>query len=271
MLASTEWQLARQSAERYQNILTPAILGPFARTLVEHAALEPGERVVDVGCGTGAATRYAAEAVGSAGHVLGVDVNGSMIDVARSLPPVAGSPIEWRVATATSLPLPDQSVDVALCAQTLQFVPERLLALSEMRRVIKPTGRVALSLWCNIKDNAYFCSLVEAIARHVGLDTAAGLKSAFSLSDANAIYDLLKAAGFRQIEMVVKQLDLPLPELTEFLPRHISATPMDAGFQRVPAAMQQAVIREVSAQLSAYRMNGQPRIPFKSHFIMSRT
>lgn len=147
MTTSTQWQLARESAEQYQTILTPAILGPFARALVDFAHMQVSEKVVDVGCGTGAAARYAAETVGRAGWVAGVDVNASMIEVAREQPDVPGAPIEWHVAGATDLPLEDQSVDVVLCAQTLQFLPEKQPSLGEMKRVVKSNGRIALSLW----------------------------------------------------------------------------------------------------------------------------
>jgi ubiquinone/menaquinone biosynthesis C-methylase UbiE len=270
MTTSTQWQLAREAAERYQHILTPAILGPFAKALVDFAAVQRSERVVDVGCGTGAAARYAAEAVGIAGRVTGVDVNTGMLDVARSLPAVPGAPIEWREATATQLPLDDQSVDVALCAQTLQFLPEKELGLAEMRRVIKASGRVALSVWCAIEDSPYFSTLVAAIARHIGADTAAGLQSAFALSDAGAIHRLLEEAGFGQLEMRVTQLELALPGLAEFVPRHISATPMAADFSRAPAAVQQTVIRELTERLSLYETNGQACIPFKSHMIIGK-
>jgi len=228
-MASTHWHLARESAERYQQILTPAILGPFARAMVDVTALRANESVVDVGCGTGAAARAAAEQVGSAGQVMGVDVNGGMLEVARSLPPVSGAAIAWREASATQLLLDDQSVDVVLCAQTLQFLAEKQTSVSEMRRVVKPGGRVAVTLWCPIEDNPYFDVLVSTVARHIGAKTAAGLGAAFALSAAAAIRRLCAAAGFGSIAMTVTQLDLPLPPLAEFVPRHISATPMAAG------------------------------------------
>jgi len=270
MTTSTQWQLARDAAERYQNILKPAILGPFAEAVVDFVTLQSGERVVDVGCGTGAAARYAAEVVGSSGQVTGVDVNAGMLDVARSLPAGQGASIEWREANAAQLPLDDHSVDAVLCAQTLQFLPEKIAALSEMRRVVTPGGRVAVSLWCDIEESPYFYTLVEAVARHIGPDTAAGLKSAFALSDADEIYNLLEEAGLEQIEMTVRQLDLPLSNLTKFVPRHISATPMTTGFSRATEAVQQTVIREIVEQLSQYEINGQAQIPFKSHLIMGR-
>ena len=141
MTTSTQWQIAREATDRHQNILTPVILGPFAKALVDFAALQMNEQVVDVGCGTGAAARYADEAVGNSGNVTGIDVNAGMIEAACSLPVVKGAMIEWRQANAMQFPLNDQSVNVILCAQSLQFLPEKNLSLSEMHRVVKPDGR----------------------------------------------------------------------------------------------------------------------------------
>ncbi|MCB0165459.1 MAG: hypothetical protein KDI79_14615, partial [Anaerolineae bacterium] len=137
-------------------------------------------------------------------------------------------------------------------------------------RVVKPSGRVAVSLWCAMEESPYFYTLVETIARHIGPETAAGLQSAFALADADEIYGLLEAAGFGQIEMTIRQLNLPLPHLTEFIPRHISATPMAVGFNQADPVIQQKIVREVTKQLHQYTMNGYPSIPFKSHFIMAR-
>ncbi len=270
MTTSTQWQLAQDAAERYQTVLTPTILGPFAQALVDFAAVQVGEQVVDVGCGTGAAARYAAEAASDTGQVAGIDVNASMIDVARSLPVMAGAQIDWHVANAAEMPLDDQSVDVVLCAQTLQFLPEKQPSLAEMQRVVKANGRVAVSLWTPIEGNPYFYTLVETIARFVGPETAVGLKAAFALSDSGEIYSRLNEAGFGQIEMHITQLDLPLPALTEFVPRHIQATPMAAGFNLASEQVQQAVIQEVVEKLGQYEENGRIQIPFRSHMILCR-
>ena len=263
MAISTEWQLAREAAERYDQILVPAILGPAARALVDWSALKGDETVLDVGSGTGAAARYAAELVGSSGRVIGIDVNAGMIEVAKSLPLIQGAAIEWHEKSAYELPLNDQTVDVVLCAQTLQFIKDRELALSEMYRVLKPGGRVVMSLWSDIEENPYFHILADAVSKHVGEETAAGLQAIFSLSNADEIRALLDSAGFTNIEMTVKQLELELPELTDFVPRHISATPMAAGFNAAEQAAQQAVIQEVSAQLALYESNEGITIPFR--------
>src|SRR5574341_648405 len=187
MATSTQWQLAREAAERYEQILVPVILGPAARALVEWSSLQNGETVLDVGSGTGAAARFAAEPVGAAGRVIDIDVNAGMIDVARSLPSVQGAVIEWHETSAYELPMNDQTVDAVLSAQTLQFLNDRRLALSEKYRVLKPGGRVAISLWSSIEENPYFDVLVDAISKHSGQETAAGLQAIFSLSDADEI------------------------------------------------------------------------------------
>lgn len=267
MTTSTQWQLAEKAAERYQNILTPAILGPFAHALVAFANLQAGEKVLDVGCGTGAAARYAAEVVGSTGHITGLDLNPGMLAVARALAHPPGATIAWREGNAAQLPLPDDSVDVVLCAQTVQFLPDKITALQEMQRVVRPDGRIAFSLWCDITENPYFDVLVRAISRHVGPETAVGLQSAFALTAPNEIKALIQSAGITKYDMTVTQLKLPFPTLATFVPRHVSATPMDAGFRAASPGQQEAVIQEVVAQMERFVRNGRLRIPFRSHMI----
>jgi SAM-dependent methyltransferase len=269
--SSTEWQLARQAAEQYATVLEPAILGPFAEALVDWSDLVPGQTAVDVGCGTGAAALYAAARLGPAGRVIGLDINRGMIEVARSRPPldgaVEGAPVEWYQESAYQLPLGDQSIDVVLCAQTLQFLADRRQALLEMRRVLKPGGRIALSLWRPLAENPYFQALVTAITEHVGANTAVALQAAFALTDDADIRVLLGAAHFRQMKLDAIQLDLELPPLPEFIPRHVSATPMAVAFSAAPPAAQQAVIADVSHQLAPFLTEFGARAPFRAHLV----
>lgn len=99
--------------ENYQKFFVPMIGAPVADDLVERAGLAPGERVLDVACGTGVVTRLAAEKVGPDGRVAGLDVNAGMLEVARRATP-PGLSIDWYEAAAESIPLSDESYDVVL-------------------------------------------------------------------------------------------------------------------------------------------------------------
>lgn len=274
MSAPTEWHLEREAAERYERILVPAILGPFAQALVDWAGPRPGEVVLDAGCGTGSAARHAAVRVGPAGRVVGVDISAGMIDVARSLPPISGSsgsqaPIDWRQESVYHLPILNQSIDLVLCAQTLQFLGDRHRALVEIHRVLKPGGRIAISLWMPIIENPYFHSLVEAVTAYVGAETAAGLKAAFNLSDPALVRDLLLDVEFRALTFSTKELYLTLPPMSEFVPRHVSATPMASGYASASSTARQAVVDEMTARMANYARDGKPRVPFRSHLVQA--
>ena len=145
-----QWQLTAEAAELYERYPATYILGPWAPLLIDAACLILGERVLDLACGTGLVARIGAQRVGPAGRVVGVDLNPGMIAVAQSLPAVVGAPVEWLERSAVDLRLPSADFDVVFCQQGLQFFPDRLVALREMRRVLKPGGRLALSVWTGV-------------------------------------------------------------------------------------------------------------------------
>lgn len=275
MTPSTQWQLAQEAAERYEEVLVPAILGPAAKALVKWAGLRSGMAVVDLGCGTGAATFPAAVEVGSAGRVTGVDVNGGMLAVARARRGGIGEAgldgstvsIEWHQGSLVELPFDDESFDAALCAQTLQFLPDKSAALVEAARVLRPGGRLSVSLWCGLSESPYFEALVEAVAAHIGVETAAGLGAAFRLTKEEGVRQLFIDAGFSSFEVELRRLELPLPPLEDFVPWHIGATPMAGGFAAASAASRRAVVQEVGARLEPFRTVDGAFIPFGTWLI----
>jgi SAM-dependent methyltransferase len=136
-----------QAAAAYEP-LWRAQLAAAQRKLLDCAALAPGEHVLDVACGTGLVTLAAAQAVGAQGSVLGVDLSGRMVDEAASRAVARGlAQASFARMDGESLALPDASFDVALCALGLMYMPDPAQALREMRRVLRPGGRVALAVW----------------------------------------------------------------------------------------------------------------------------
>jgi len=267
MKASTEWQLTRESANRYEDIIVPTVLGPAGRLLVEWSDFQKGGTVVDIGCGTGAVTRLLAPIMGPSGRVIGIDVNPGMLEVAQSLPHMKGAEIEWRLFSAYDTNLPDNTAETVFCAQTLQFLKDRPLALREMKRILKGGGRLFMSLWSEVNENPYFRALVDAISVHVNEETALSFHAASSLSDTAEIQSLLEESGFSSIEIVTRKFFLNLPDLHDFLPRHISATPMDSAFNAASSEQQAAVCQQIIEQTSQYQTDKGIYVPFQMQLV----
>jgi len=110
------------------------------------AALRPGERVLEIGCGAGAVAQRAKARVGPTGEVSGIDPSADMIGVAREKAARAGLTIDYRVAAVEALPYSDASFDVVLSSLMMHHLPDDLKAtgMAEVRRVLKPGGRLLI-------------------------------------------------------------------------------------------------------------------------------
>jgi ubiquinone/menaquinone biosynthesis C-methylase UbiE len=138
------WDLA---ADDYEP-LWHAQLAEAQAAMMALASLAPGNQVLDIACGTGLVSFEAARAVGPDGHVLGVDLSGRMINCAeRRAREVKLSNCSFARMDAETLGLPDASFDVVLCALGLMYMPDPEQALGEMRRVLRPGGRISLAVW----------------------------------------------------------------------------------------------------------------------------
>jgi ubiquinone/menaquinone biosynthesis C-methylase UbiE len=224
------WQSSGKSpganpAENYERFFVPVIGAPLAADLIKTATLRPGERVLDVACGTGVVARLASARVGPSGAVAGLDINPAMLAVARSAT-ASGTPIEWHEASAESIPLPDESFDVVLCQLGLQFVPDKAAALGEMRRVLVPGGRVLLNLPAGMPP--LFAAVHPSVKRHLGPEAAGFLSMVFSLSDPDEIRSLLDAAKFREVSLQKDAKALSLPAPADFLWQYLQSTPLAA-------------------------------------------
>jgi SAM-dependent methyltransferase len=132
-------------------------LAPAADLLLATAAPAPGERVLDVGCGTGATTRVAASAVGTGGAVVGVDVAAEMLDVARTVP-IAGAaaPIDWVLADATGWDGPSGGFDLVLSRFGVMFFDDPATAFTNLHRLTAPGGRLCIATWERRTESALF-------------------------------------------------------------------------------------------------------------------
>ena len=203
------WQLDGGAPELYQRYLVPAITAKWAEDLVGRAQPRTGEAVLDVACGTGVVARLAGKRMAQ-GCVTGLDLNKGMLAVARTLPS-EGAPIDWIEGSALDLPFPAGKFDLVLCQLGLQFFPDRRRALSEMRRVLSPSGRVALSVYSPIERIPGANAFVIALDRVLGPNASRIKRGEHSFNAPDEIEELLIDANFTKVEVqtVVQEIVFP--------------------------------------------------------------
>jgi SAM-dependent methyltransferase len=171
---------------------------------------QPGERVLELACGAGGLGLAAAERVSPGGVVVVSDVVVEMTRVAAARAQRRGlTNVSTRVIDIEQIDQPDDSFDVVLCRDGLQFAPDPGRAVREIRRVLRPGGRVALAVWGPREDNPWLGVVFDAVSAQTGKPVPPpGLPGPFSLSDADELFRLLVDAGL--VDVVVRELPLPL-------------------------------------------------------------
>ena len=231
--------------ENYERYFVPAIAAPLAAELLDAAALSPGERVLDVACGTGIVTRVAAERVGADGAVAGVDINPGMLGIARSAaPPELG--IEWHEASVEALPFQTGTFDVVLCQLGLQFFPDKLAALRQVRRVLASRGRLVLNV--PGPTPPIFDILADGLARHVKPEAAGFVHQVFSLHEVRELETIMSGAGFDEASIRACEETLRLAAPEEFLWQYLHSTPLAAAVAELNGERRAALARDVVAQ-----------------------
>jgi SAM-dependent methyltransferase len=178
--------------------------------LLDTVSPERGQTVLDVACGPGTVTRLAAQRVGPTGSVTGCDLSPAMLELARSKSSIDGSaPIEYLERPADALGVPDDVFDLVTCQQGLQFFPDRGAALAEMRRVLRPGGKIGIAVWCSIQECPPFLALANALSEVLGTDVADTYRGGpWGLADSASLAQLANDSGFTNVE--VRKYELPI-------------------------------------------------------------
>jgi ubiquinone/menaquinone biosynthesis C-methylase UbiE len=225
-MSEAHWQLDGDAPELYQRYLVPAITSKWAADLIGRAKPVAGEKVLDVACGTGVVARLAARMMGR-GHVIGLDLNVGMLAVAQTQSS-EGAPIEWIEGGALDLPFASDNFDLVVCQLGLQFFPDQGRALSEMRRVLSHSGRVALSVFSPIEQTTGANAFVQALDDELGAHASQIKRGEHTFRDPDQLRTLLTDAGFDavQVQIVVQQIEFP--SVLDYVRFQLLATPMAA-------------------------------------------
>jgi ubiquinone/menaquinone biosynthesis C-methylase UbiE len=187
------------------------VLAPVSGVLIDRAKVKAGERIIDVGCGCGSTTIALAQKAGPAGHVLGIDISAPMLARARQMAP-AGTPVDFVLADATVYPFDPASFDLLASRFGVMFFAEPAVSFANMRRALRPTGRLAFACWREPRDNPFFMAPLQAVYKHAPKLPQLGPEDPgpFSFASEARVHRILGEAGFSRIEMEPCNLSLDI-------------------------------------------------------------
>lgn len=235
-----------------------AQLEPAQSAMLEMASLAPGERVLDVACGTGLVSFRAGKLVGREGAVVGTDISEGMIEAARRQAAQNGmANVSFERCDAEDLPFDDGTFDVALCALGLMYVPEPMRALREMRRLLKPGGRIAVAVWGERKN----CGWAEVFPITDARVVSDVCPLFFSLGARDVLGASLEKAGFRDVRQRRLSTVLHYASGEEALVAAFRGGPVALAYGRFDDATKAAVHSEYLASIAGFRTGDGYRLP----------
>lgn len=216
-------------------------LRPAHEALIRLSDPHVGEHVVDVACGGGEVTFDVADRVGAAGHVLGLDISEKMIAAAQAEAQARGfRNTSFRRSDAESLDCDDASFDLAMCSLGLMYVPEPAVAVAEVRRVLRPSGRIAVSVWGE-RRHCGWAELFPIVDRRVESDVCPMF---FFLGSSGAIESVLENTGFVDVRVTRLRVDLAYRDGAEAIGAAFLGGPVALPFGRFDDDVQREVERE---------------------------
>jgi SAM-dependent methyltransferase len=187
------------------------VLKPVADVLISRAVAKAGERIVDVGCGSGAISIALAQKVGPSGHVLGIDISAPMLARARQIAP-AGLPVDFVQADATVYPFDPASFDLLVSRFGVMFFADPALSFGNLRRALKPSGRLAFACWREPRENPFFMVPLQAVYKHAPRMPQPGPEDPgpFAFASEARVTRILGQSGFTGVAMEPCDLSLDI-------------------------------------------------------------
>lgn len=221
-MTTEKFLISAEQAEAYEERFVPALFRQWVEPVLEGAGPGPGDRLLDVACGTGVVARAAVDLVAPGGSVTGVDLNPAMLTVAQRVAPG----IEWRQGDAAALPFDDDAFDVVTCQAAIFFFPDPTGALTEMGRVIRPGGRVVVQAFSSLPAQPAYGPWVDMVARHAGPDAVTMLGTYWTHGDPESMRSRCDDAGLRVSAVHEHTRPAFFPDIETMVLTEVNATPL---------------------------------------------
>jgi len=232
--------------------------------LVDRARLEPGDRVLDLGSGTGYPAIPAAQRVGPKGHVTGIDLAEEMLEVARRKAEKLGlKQITFRQSDVASLSFEADRFDAVTSRFCLMFLPHLDQTLREVHRVLKPGGAVAAAVWAAREKNPYITIPMGVLREFIEIPpvdpTVPGI---FYLERPGDLLGRMKAAGFTELREEEIPIEGAFASGKEYLDcLKEMAAPLQGFFEKVPREKRAEVEEKMAQGAERFRRGDRVRIP----------
>jgi SAM-dependent methyltransferase len=227
----------RQATELYlrERDRIEAINGPFGTVMLDTAALRPGERVLDVGCGCGATTIAAARVVNPGGSAVGIDITRPLLDVARQRAAAAGiGEVEFVEGDAQTHPLPEADFDVVVSRFGIMFFTDPEAAFANLARATKPAGRLVVVCPNDPLQSEWVAIAFAAAAPHVGLPDLGppGAPGTFAFADGHRLEATIRSGGFDDVTVEAVTRPIRLGDDADDVTGFITSLPEAANLFR---------------------------------------
>jgi SAM-dependent methyltransferase len=237
-------------------------LKPAQKRLLEMAALQPGERVLDVACGTGLVTFPILEAVGEEGEVVGTDLSAEMVErVSKEATERGVHNVSFQRMDAEDSSLPDSSFDVVLCALGIMYVGSPLEALKQFRRVLKADGRAVVATW-GARANCGWAEIFPIV------DSKVRSEVFFQQGTGESLRMTFEMAGFDEIEVDRISTTLHYDSAEDACGAAFAGGPVALAYSRFDETTRSEAHAEYLASIDPFRVNDRFEIP--GEFVIAR-
>jgi SAM-dependent methyltransferase len=226
-----------------------------AGRMLDLAEVGTGDRVLELACGPGGLGLAAAERVGPGGEVVLTDVAEQMTAIAAARAAELGlGNVAFRRLDLERIDEPDASYDVVLCREGLMFALEPARAVAEIRRVLRPGGRVAIAVWAARERNPWLGLVMDVVSEQTGAPVPPpGIPGPFALGEAGELRRLLDKAGLTEVQVGELSVPLRTASFDEWWARTSAlAGPLSAILPSLPEAAVQAMRERASAAVRRY-------------------
>ncbi len=221
------------------------------------AALRPGERVLELACGTGLVTFRAADAIGAGGTLVATDISEEMIAAIAAHAASRGVAGEFRRMDAEALDFPDASFDAVICALGLMYVADPSSAIREMHRVLVPGGRAVVVVW-GARRHCGWAEIFPIVERRVSSDVCPLF---FLLGTGDALSEEFKGAGFLPVTAKRLTSSLHYAGPDDAIGAAFVGGPVALAYSRFDAATREGAHAEYLESIATYRDGDGYRVP----------